>query len=313
MAIYSIGDLAKLSGVKAPTLRMWEQRYGVLEPKRTAANVRYYDDDDVRHLLNVALLNRNGLRISQIARLSERELTRRVAELASVSDEATTQLDALTLSMLEMDEERFDRILSLNIRQVGFEAAMMTVIFPFLEKLSVLWLTGSVKPVQEAFTSGLIRRKLHVAIDELPHPPAGAPRLMLFLPDGERQEMSLVLLHYLARSRGYRVFYLGRDNGVADVADAHAIIRPDYAFTMLTEGYTGGAVADFARELLASCPDTMLLLSGYQAAVQRVPADERLRVLRSMAETLDYLEAHTAPEVAAHSPQSRATARRAAA
>ncbi|MFK8056182.1 MAG: MerR family transcriptional regulator [Saprospiraceae bacterium] len=290
MAIYSIGDLAKLSGVKAHTLRVWEQRYEVLKPKRNDANVRYYDDDDVRHLLNVALLNRNGLRISQIAKLSVKELTSRVAEISEVSGEYSTQLDALTLSMLEMDEARFDRILTLNIEQLGFEQTMLTVIFPFLEKLSVLWMTGSVKPVQESFTSGLIRRKLMVAIEELPHPNLDSgSSLILFLPEGEVQEMSLLLLHYLSRKRGYQTYYLGRDISLTDLEDAYQIVKPRFVFTMITETFSAGSVADYAQKLLQVCPESTLLLSGYQAVVQPLPVNPRLNVLRSMQDTLNYL------------------------
>jgi len=290
LAIYSIGDLAKLSGVKAHTLRVWEQRYGVLKPKRNDANVRYYDDDDVRHLLNVALLNSNGLRISQIAKLSAKELSSRVAEISEVSGEYSTHLDALTLSMLEMDEARFDRILSLNIEQLGFEQTMLTVIFPFLEKLSVLWMTGSVKPVQESFTSGLIRRKLVVAIEELPHPNLDSgSSLMMFLPEGEAQEMSLLLLHYLSRKRGYQTYYLGRDISLSDLEDAYQIVKPRFVFTMITETFTAGSVADYAQKLLHTCPDSTLLLSGYQAVMQPLPVNPRLNVLRSMQDTLNYL------------------------
>ena len=290
MAIYSIGELAKLSGVKAHTLRVWEQRYAILEPKRNDANVRYYDDDDVRHLLNVALLNRNGHRISKIAKLSANELSKKVAEISEVSGEYSTHLDALTLSMLEMDETRFDRILSLNIEQLGFEQTMLTVIFPFLEKLSVLWMTGSVKPVQESFTSGLIRRKLMVAIDDLPHPQLnGGSSLMLFLPEGEVQEMSLLLLHYLSRKKGYRVYYLGRDINLRDLEDAYQLVKPRFIFTMITETFTSGSVADYVQKLLQTCSESTVLMSGYQAVMQPLPVNSRLKVLRSMQETLSYL------------------------
>lgn len=281
---------------------MWEQRYGILEPKRNEANVRYYDDDDVRHLLNIALLNRNGHRISKIAKLSTRELSSKVAEISAISGEYSTHLDALTLSMLEMDEARFDRILSLNIEQLGFEQTMLTVVFPFLEKLSVLWMTGSVKPVQESFTSGLIRRKLMVAIEELPHPNLDSgSSLMLFLPEGEVQEMSLLLLHYLSRKRGYRVYYLGRDINLKDLEDAYQIVKPRFVFTMITETFTTGSVADYVQKLLQICTESTVLLSGYQAVMQPLPVNESLTVLRSMQETLSYLSENlerSAPNVA---------------
>lgn len=292
VAVYSIGDLAKLSGVKAHTLRVWESRYGVLEPKRTAANVRYYDDEDVRHLLNVALLNRNGLRISEVAALDEAELARRVAELADVSDEYATQLDALTLSMLEMDAPRFDRLLSQHIRQLGFEQAMATVIFPFLDKLGVLWMTGSVKPVQEAFASAIIRRKLMVAAEELDPPSEGAPTLLLFLPEGESQEMSLLLLYYLARARGVNAVYLGRGISVTDLADAAAILSPSWVFTMLTETFAQGSAAQYARELGEACPTAGVLLSGYQVAAQNVTDEGQTTVLPSVADAVAFFNAN---------------------
>ena len=300
MAIYSIGDLAKLSGIRAPTLRMWEARYGVLEPKRTEANTRYYDDDDLRHLLNVAVLNRHGIRISKIAGLEHRELQRRVAELTLDGEAADTVLDALTLSMLEMDEARFEKIFSLNVAQLGFEQTIMTVVFPFLEKLGVLWLTGSVKPVQEAFTSGLIRRKLLVATDALEVAPApAAPRLLLYLPEGEAQEMSLLLLNYLARKRGLRTYYLGRDVRVADLEDANPLVRPDLVFTMVTETFTDARLSDYVAKVRAAVPQAELLVSGYQAVAQRWTPDARTRVLRSMQETVAAIDAYVAGEAIA--------------
>ncbi len=293
MAIYSIGDLARLSGIRAPTLRMWEQRYGVLEPKRTDANVRYYDDEDLRHLLNIVVLNRHGLRISQIADLDDRQLARRVAELTLDEPSADTQLDALTLSMLEMDEARFDGIISVNVEQLGFEATMMTVVFPFLEKLGLLWLTGSVKPVQEAYASGIIRRKLMVAIDDLPRvSDPGAASLMLFLPEGEAQEMSLLLLHYLARKRGLRTHYLGRDISLTDIEDAYRFLRPHLVFTMITETFSGGRLRDYVAGLRRACPDSQLLLSGYQVVAQAWEPDAATTVLSSMQETLEAINGY---------------------
>lgn len=159
MAVYSISDLEKLSGIKAHTIRVWEQRYSIIEPKRTKTNIRYYQDADLKFLLNIALLNKNGIKISKIAKMSKGEIAEKVAAISEINFEYGTQLDALTISMIEMDESKFDRIVSTNIQQSGFEHTMLEIIYPFLEKLSVLWLTGSINPVQENFMSYLIRQK----------------------------------------------------------------------------------------------------------------------------------------------------------
>ena len=125
MAIYSIKDLENLCGIKAHTIRTWETRYGIVKPQRTKTNIRYYQDEDLKHLLNIAFLNKNGIKISKIAKMSKEEIASRVADMSSVSLEDNTQMDALTLSMIEMDEYKFDRIISTNIQKIGFERTML--------------------------------------------------------------------------------------------------------------------------------------------------------------------------------------------
>lgn len=92
MAVYSIRDLEKLSGIKAHTIRIWEQRYGVIAPKRTKTNIRYYQDDDLKFLLNVSLLNKNGIKISKIAKMSRQAVAEKVAAIAEINFEYSTQL-----------------------------------------------------------------------------------------------------------------------------------------------------------------------------------------------------------------------------
>ncbi len=198
MAVYSISDLEKLSGIKAHTIRVWEQRYDIIQPKRTKTNIRYYQDEDLKLLLNIALLNKNGIKISKIAKMTNKEIAEKVAAISEINFEYGTQLDALTISMIEMDEFKFDRIISTNIQQLGFERTMLEIIYPFLDKLSVLWLTGSINPVQENFMSYLIRQKLIVAINNLPLLQSkDTKKFIIYLPEGERQELSLLFMSYL--------------------------------------------------------------------------------------------------------------------
>ena len=85
MAHYSIKDLEKLSGIHAHTIRIWEKRYHLVKPERTSTNIRVYSDNDLKKLLNVALLNKNGLKISKIARLTENDLTEKIIKLSEDS------------------------------------------------------------------------------------------------------------------------------------------------------------------------------------------------------------------------------------
>lgn len=291
MAVYSIKDLEKLSGIKAHTIRIWEQRYGIIDPQRTKTNIRYYQDADLKLLLNIALLNKNGIKISKIAKMSQQEITAKVADISEINFEYATQLDALTLSMMEMDEYKFDRIISTNIQQLGFERTMLEIIYPFLDKLSLLWLTGSIKPVQEAFMSHLIRQKIIVAIDNEPFVVGeDVKKFMIYLPEGETQELSLLLMHYFLKSRRNQVIYLGQNTTVEDLQDAYKINQPDYIFTMITESYAHQPVQRYVNKLSESFPDTQLLLSGYQVIAQAVTATQNIHILKSLEETITFID-----------------------
>lgn len=291
MAVYTIKDLEKLSGIRAHTLRIWEQRYGIIEPKRTDTNIRYYLDDDLKFILNIALLNKNGIKISKISKMSKEEIAKKVGAISEINFEFGTQLDALTISMIEMDEYKFDRIISTNIHQLGFEKTMLEVIYPFLDKLSLLWLTGSITPVQENFISFLIRQKLIVAIDKEPLPAGkSVKKFLLYLPEGERQELSLLFMHYLLKTRGHHVIYIGQEITIGDLKDANNILKPDYIFTMITETFSKEPVSHYIDKLSESFPSVKLLMSGYQVVAQNVESHSNVYILKSLEQTLDFLQ-----------------------
>ena len=291
MAVYSIKDLEKLSGIKAHTIRIWEQRYSILAPQRTKTNIRYYQDEDLRTLLNVALLNKNGIKISKIAKMKEEELAEKIAAISEINFEDGTQLDALTISMIEMDENKFYRIINTNIDQIGFERTMMEVIYPFLDKLSLLWLTGSITPVQENFISYLIRQKIISAINVTPLSSGSeVEKIILYLPEGERQELSLLFMHYLLKSRGRHVLYLGQDISLSDLVDANRIQKPSFIFTMITETFAKEPVQNYVDRLAETFPDTKILLSGYQVVAQQVEAPDHVIVLKSLDQMLQFID-----------------------
>lgn len=291
MAVYSIKDLEKLSGIKAHTIRAWEQRYGILSPKRTKTNIRYYQDEDLKLLLNIALLNKNGIRISKIAQMSEEEIAEHVAEYSEFNGTDSAQLDALTLSMMELDESKFDRIISTNIQQIGFERTMLEVVFPFLDKLSLLWLTGSINPVQENFISYLIRQKIIVAIDQLPiAPKEKGKRFMIYLPEGERQELSLLFMLYLLKARNLPTIYLGQQVSVEDLEDACRIHQPDYVFTLITETFAKESVQQYLNRLHHSLPDVRILVSGYQVMAQGIESQGNIEALESLDQVLHFID-----------------------
>jgi len=290
VAIYSIKDLEKLTGIKAHTLRIWEQRYGIIQPGRTKTNIRYYTEDNLKVLLNIALLNRNGIKISKIAKMEKEEILKKVAAISEINLEYDGQLDALTLSMIEMDEYKFDRIISANIQQLGFERTMIEVIYPFLDKLGLLWLTGSINPAQEYFMTYLIRQKIIAAIDSMPIAMGmDVPKILIYLPEGEAQELSLLFMHYILKSRRFKVIHIGKNVTISDIQDAYHIHQPDYIYTIISKDFVKPPLREYISLLKNNFPATQLLLSGYQVLTQNIQDEQFVTVLKNLEDTLDFL------------------------
>lgn len=282
MAVYSIKDLEMISGIKAHTLRIWEQRYHIIHPKRTPTNIRFYEDDDLKHLLNISLLNKNGLKISKIASMSEEEIAEAVSDLSKGSFEDSLQIDALTISMMELDEAKFETIIAANLQNLGFERTMMEVIYPFLDKLSLLWITGSIHPVQENFISNLVRQKLIAAIDALSANKSCHAGFTLYLPEGESQELSLLFLQYLIKKRGFRTLYLGQNTSLPDLAEACSIFPTDYVLTIISEGFTKQSVHQYLKDLQKVCEGKIIYVTGYQVLIQGIQTSENVVVLENL-------------------------------
>ncbi|MBB4079731.1 DNA-binding transcriptional MerR regulator [Lewinella aquimaris] len=290
MAVYSINDVENLTGIRAHTLRAWEQRYDLIAPRRSKHNVRFYLDEDLRELTTIALLNKNGYRISKIAAMSPTERAELVTSLSALNVSPETQLDALTLAVVELNEYKFSLILDTNIGQRGFEETMMEVVYPFLDKLGVLYFTGSVTAVQESFVGGLIRQKILSATDHLPAiQKSDRTVFALFLPKGEQQDLSMLFIQYLLRKRGFHTLYLGSNISPTDLADLCRVTRVDYLLTHLSNSYVDRPVEDLVADILDQCTEARLLLSGYQASLHDLSAFVRVEKVSGLGEILAFL------------------------
>ncbi|GAB5522566.1 MAG: MerR family transcriptional regulator [Roseivirga sp.] len=291
MANYSIKDLEHLSGIKAHTLRIWEQRYNLINPKRTDTNIRYYDQDDLKLVLNVSLLKDNGFKISKIAEMSMEEMFEEVMRVSEKTTSFADQIYALTLSMIDLDEQRFEKIISTNTLKIGFERTMMNVINPFLSKIGIMWLTDSINPAQEHFITNLIRQKLMVAIDgQYPSISDEAKKYMLFLPDGELHELNLLFASYLIKARQNKVIYLGQTMPMNDLLMAHEVYKPDYLLTVLTSRPADMSALDYLNKLSEKFPDTEILVSGSQVIGQDLELPDNMTAILNLNHLIDFAE-----------------------
>lgn len=290
MAVYSINDLEQLSGIKAHTIRIWEKRYSIISPKRTATNIRYYQDEDLKHILNVAILNRNGFKISKIAAMNKVTIDREAAQIANVHFCQDDLIDALTLGLIELDERKFHRVIDSNIEQNGFEKTMLDVVYPMLNKLSMLWMTGSIKPVHENFMMMMIRQKIIVAIDSAHRCHSLSPhKFMIYMPEDEAQELNFLFLDYLIATRKHRVINLGSNINVGDLEEAYRMQRPGYMFVVISENKSI-VLQDYLQTLSDRFPEATILVTGYQVVAQNIQPPENVVILSSMSETVNFLD-----------------------
>ncbi len=291
MSVYSIKDLEHLSGIKAHTLRIWEQRYGLVTPKRTETNIRYYDDKDLKLILNVSLLKENGFKISKIAQMSDEDLRDTVIKITEKSSKFPDQIQALTIAMIDLDEDRFEKIISTNTLQIGFERTMINIIYPFLVRIGFLWQTGAINPAQEHFISNLIRQKIIVAIDgQVFSPDSKTRKFLLFLPEGELHELSLLFSSYIIKSRNHKVIYLGQSLPYNDLVEAHKIHEPDYMMSVVTSTPGQDSIQDFIDKVSAKFTDTQILFSGYQVVGQDLNLPENTHSINKIEDLIDLVD-----------------------
>ncbi len=278
MSHYSIKDLEKLTGVKAHTIRIWEKRYGIVEPSRTHTNIRTYSNCDLKRLLNISILNKRGYKISNLANLTGEELNERVMSLMADHHAYENQIENLVMAMIDMNEHRLEKTISNSVIELGFEETLLRVVYPFFFKIGILWQTGAIGPGQEHFVSNLVRQKIIAAIDNLENKyPPNAKLFILFLHEDEFHELGLLFYSYLIKKVGHRVIYLGQSTPVSEVQKVAKIHDPDFLLTTFTNPIADSDMQDYFTLFSELFPDKGIYVTGLQLAegVCRFPAGVR--------------------------------------
>src|SRR5258708_778353 len=205
MNVFTIKDLENLSGIKAHTIRIWEQRYHFLKPCRTETNIRYYCNQELKTVLNISLLNKYGYKISHIDKMSEQEQKSTIISLSDKEAQQERTVNDLIVHMVDLDIERFEQVLDTFILTKGVDKAINHIVFPFLHRIGILWMTNNIHPAQEHLVSNIIRQKLIVGIEGVMTHIRVNKTVLLFLPEGEHHEMGLLVVYYLLKTYGIKV------------------------------------------------------------------------------------------------------------
>jgi len=229
--VFSIKDLENFSGIKAHTIRIWEKRYHLLEPDRTDSNIRTYNESELKKILNVAYLNRNGLKISKIARLDDDELTQRVMSVNSSRDDIDKEFQPgkILMAAIRFNEELFKESLMPYIKKKGIEKAYSGYLHPLLEKARILWQTGSLSRAQEQFIRHTIRQIITVE-DSLLKPWTGKqkPSFAMINTSDNLTDNNFLFYKYVLRKRGFDVIFTGGILPASEVIEIYKIKPFDY-------------------------------------------------------------------------------------
>jgi len=263
MAEYKIKDLENLTGIKSHTIRIWEKRYHILTPDRTDTKIRTYSDSELTHLLTVSMLNRNGIKISKIAELSQDDMNKLLWDI-KVDKEPEYSMDKFILALVTLDEAMFKETLNGLLESVGLEKTFTDHLIPFLDRIGIMWLIGSVNPAQEHFMSNLIRQKIISEIDKQDIPNSTEATVLMYLPEHEWHEISLLFYHFLLRSKGIPTFYLGQSLPYESLGECIDKLKPNALFTSWLTSVDKKFVVSYFSRLHDDFPDLDIFAGGAQ-------------------------------------------------
>jgi len=289
MNSFTIKDLENLSGIKAHTIRIWEQRYSFLKPERTGTNIRYYSNNELKTVLNIALLNKYGYKISHIDKMTEAEIKEKLLSLSQLQAQQERIVNDLIQYMIDMDMDKFEDVLDNYIMARGIERSITQIIFPFLEKIGILWLTSHINPAQEHLVSNVIRQKLIVGIESVSTSLRVNKTVLLFLPEGEYHEMGLLFMNYIFKSRGVATVYLGANIPLDDVEYVLRYKKPDYLYAHLTTVCQGFNFERFVTNITKKFTDIPVIVSGQLTHTWEKKIPPSITFKKSLLEVMEFV------------------------
>jgi DNA-binding transcriptional MerR regulator len=290
MSSYSIKDLEQISGIKAHTIRIWEQRYQFLQPSRTTTNIRTYSSNELKTILNVSLLNKYGFKISHIDKMTSEQMEEKILSINQLDAQKERVVNNLIKEMVSMNMLGFEQQLDMYIAQKGIEKTITEIIFSFLERVGILWVTSHINPAQEHLATNVLRQKIIYGIEKLPPITKYNKRVILFLPEAEYHEIGLLFVHFLLKLNGIYVDYLGANVPMVDLEYLVKTTKVDYLFSHLTLPGKKFKFDKFINQLAEISKVSSIILSGQLIQDYKGPIPAGIQLKRSLNDTLQFIQ-----------------------
>ncbi len=290
MNAFTIKDIENLSGVKAHTIRIWEQRYNFLKPNRTETNIRYYTNEELKIILNIALLNKFGFKISHINKMNASEINRKLYSLSHQQAQHDLIVNELISYMADLDIDMFEELLDRQLQEKGMEVMINQIIFPFLERIGILWITNNINPAQERLVTNIIRQKIIAGLETIVTNIKSNKVALLFLPENEFHELGLLYVYYLLKNRGVRVLYLGANIPIEDLDFVVKAKNPHYLYTHLSAVANNFNIEKLMYSMYSKMTHVPVIISGPVTVNYKksVPPDFHLK--KSLQEVKEFIQ-----------------------
>ena len=267
MRTYSIKELENLSGTKAHTIRIWEQRYALLNPSRTETGIRYYSDIDLKKILATSVLLKNGVKISKIALLSQYEIQEKLEEIDQNTKITDSKIELSINKLIEagiaFDEfsflNEFDKLDAIFDTKKIF----ISIVYPLLNRIGIMWSKDEMSPLQEHFISTIIRQKIISAINNLPTCNQNAKKIVLFLPEKETHEIGLLLTNFIFKSQNIRTIYFGQQVPISNLIEFLNQYNIKHAFGFIFYSHGKNKLNSILNLLNEKCQKTHFYWAGY--------------------------------------------------
>lgn len=296
--VFTSADMENISGIKAHTIRIWEKRYHLFTPDRVSRNIRQYNLENLQKLLNVALLNKQGMKISKIAELTEVEIITKAKTFVSCDIELENACNEIKMAMYRFNAAQFDHTYNHAFQQYSFTEIYQKIFIPFLHFIGMLWQTTAITPAHEHFISNLIYQKIQANIEQLKTKivPHQKRTFILYLPEEEMHEISLLYLNYVLISKGYQTIYLGRSIPTSDLAQFKSL----FPLLCWTSIFTIAPSSKFILPYIQDMEDLVKDSPHYVWSVGQTlrdiidkPLTSNIKIFPSLSEVLALLESES--------------------
>ena len=191
--------------------------------------------------------------------------------------------------LVDLDLNKFEKIIDDYIKAKGIQKSIVQIIFPFLERIGILWVTNHINPAQEHLVTNIIRQKLIVGIDGIKHHPNPKKTALLFLPEGEYHELGLLFTSFLLKSNGVQILYLGANVPMRDMEYIAKLKRPDFLYTHLTSVAHNFNFEKFLSNLHSKLPGYQVFVSGQLTQSYKKKLPSHIELKRSLQEVMEYI------------------------